>query len=61
MENLKKTVGYKAAEYVEVWYDCRSRNRFTAHYMILALGERVKEGLNIKCVATSLASEKNSK
>ena len=61
MENLKEAVGYKAAEYVEDGMTVGLGTGSTAHYMILALGERVKEGLNIKCVATSLASEKTAR
>lgn len=60
MEELKKQVGYKAAEYVEDGMTVGLGTGSTAHYMILALAERAKEGLNIKCVATSLASEKTA-
>lgn len=61
MEELKKKVGYKAAEYVEEGMTVGLGTGSTAHYMILALGERVKSGLNINCVATSKVSENTAR
>ncbi len=61
MEDLKRKVAFKAAEYVEEGMTVGLGTGSTAHYMILALGERVKKGLNIKCVATSLASEQTAR
>ena len=57
MEALKKAVGEKAAEYVENGMVVGLGTGSTAHYMILRLGERVQEGLEIRAVATSKASE----
>ena len=61
MDDLKRKVGFRAAEFVEDGMTVGLGTGSTAHYMILALGERAKEGLNIRCVATSLASEKTAK
>lgn len=61
MEDLKRKVGFKASEFVEDGMTVGLGTGSTAHYMILALGERVKKGLNIRCVATSLASEKTAR
>lgn len=61
MEELKKIVGEKAAEYVKDGMTVGLGTGSTAHYMILSLGERAKSGLNISCVATSLASEKTAR
>lgn len=61
MDELKRKVGFRAAEYVEDGMTVGLGTGSTAHYMILALGDKVKDGLNIKCVATSLASEKTAR
>lgn len=60
MENLKKQVGYRAAEFVEDGMIVGLGTGSTAHYMILALAERARKGLNITCLATSKASEKTA-
>ena len=60
MEKLKEAVGKQAAELVKDGMTIGLGTGSTAYYMIISLGERVKEGLNISCVATSLASEKTA-
>ncbi len=61
MDDLKRKVGFRAVEFVKDGMTVGLGTGSTAHYMILALGERAKQGLKINCVATSLASEKTAK
>lgn len=52
--NLKKMVGYKAAEFVEEGMTVGLGTGSTAYYMVEAIGKRVnEEGLNIVGVTTS--------
>lgn len=52
--NLKKMVGYKAAEFVKDGMIVGLGTGSTAHYLVEALGKRVnEEGLNITGVTTS--------
>ncbi|MFC6463731.1 ribose-5-phosphate isomerase RpiA [Marinilactibacillus sp. GCM10026970] len=53
--NLKKLVGYKAAEFIEDGMTVGLGTGSTAYYMVEALGKRVnEEGLNIVGVTTSI-------
>lgn len=55
--NPKKLVGEKAIEHVKNGMTVGLGTGSTASYAIQALGERVKQGLNIICFPTSKASE----
>ncbi len=55
--NAKQMAGYKAAEYVKDGMLVGIGTGSTAHFLIERLGQRVnEEGLNIKCVSTSIES-----
>ena len=58
MERLKKAVGYQAAEIVENHMVIGLGTGSTVLYFIKALSERVKKGLNISCVSSSIKSER---
>jgi ribose 5-phosphate isomerase A len=57
----KKAAGEKAAALVQPGMLVGLGTGSTAYWAIEKLGEMVKEGLNIRAVATSLASEKQAK
>lgn len=60
--NLKKMVGYKAAEYIKEGMVVGLGTGSTARYLVEALGERVKEeGLSITAVTTSLRTAEQAK
>ncbi len=54
--NAKQMAGYAAAEYVKDGMLVGIGTGSTAHYLIERLGQRVAEGLKIKCVSTSIES-----
>ncbi|TWI58086.1 ribose-5-phosphate isomerase RpiA [Halalkalibacter nanhaiisediminis] len=56
--NEKKLVGEKAAEFVKDGMIVGLGTGSTVYYTILKLGERVKKGLSIKGVPTSIQTEK---
>ena len=58
MEHKKKSAGEKAAEYVEDGMVVGLGTGSTAYYLIKKLGARVADGLFIKAVMTSNATEK---
>jgi ribose 5-phosphate isomerase A len=58
MEPKKKSAGEKAAEYIEEGMVVGLGTGSTASYLIKKLGARVSEGLFIKAVMTSNATEK---
>jgi len=60
-EELKKLCGEKAAEYVKDNSVVGLGTGSTVHYTIMKLGERVKEGLNIIAMATSIDTENKAK
>lgn len=57
-EDLKRRVGYAAADLVADGETVGLGTGSTAVHMVRRLGERVKEGLRIRGVPTSLATEK---
>lgn len=59
--NIKKLVGEKAADLVEEGMTVGLGTGSTAYWAIRKLGERVKEGLTIKAIATSKESENLAK
>jgi len=56
--NAKENAGLKAAEYVKDGMIVGLGTGSTADFAIRALGERVNNGLSIKTIPTSIASEK---
>lgn len=56
--NPKQLVGEKAAEYVEDGMKVGLGTGSTAYYMVMKLGERVRQGLDILGMPTSEATEK---
>ena len=56
--NAKQNAGLKAAEYVKDGMIVGLGTGSTADFAIRALGERVNNGLSIKTIPTSIASEK---
>lgn len=55
--NVKKLVGERAAEYVKDGMTVGLGTGSTAYWAIVRIGERVREGLEIKAIATSGQSE----
>lgn len=55
--NLKKIAGEKAVEHVEAGMVVGLGTGSTAYYAIKKIGEKVNEGLEVKCIATSKATE----
>jgi ribose 5-phosphate isomerase A len=55
--NGKQAAGYRAVEWVEPGMTVGLGTGSTAYWAIQRLGERVKEGLEIRAIATSKASE----
>jgi ribose 5-phosphate isomerase A len=60
MDQKKKAAGEKAAEYVKDGMVVGLGTGSTAYYFIKKLGELVSEGLFVKAVTTSLATEKQA-
>ncbi|AWB44233.1 ribose 5-phosphate isomerase A [Paenibacillus sp. CAA11] len=56
--NGKQAAGYRAVELIEEGMTVGLGTGSTAYWAIMKLGERVKEGLKVRAIATSLASEK---
>ncbi|ANS73936.1 ribose-5-phosphate isomerase [Paenibacillus yonginensis] len=56
--NGKQAAGYRAVEWVKPGMTVGLGTGSTAYWAIQRIGERVKEGLEIKAIATSKASEK---
>lgn len=52
-DNLKKRVAYEAINYIEDGMVVGLGTGSTMYYAIQSLGERIKEGLKIKCIPTS--------
>lgn len=61
MSTAKKAAAEKAAEGVKPGMIVGLGTGTTAHYAIQAIGERVRQGLNLKAVASSLASEEEAR
>ncbi|WMT39235.1 ribose-5-phosphate isomerase RpiA [Paenibacillus sp. D2_2] len=59
--NAKQAAGYRAAEWVEDGMIVGLGTGSTAYYAIEKIGQRVAEGLQIKAIATSNASEELAK
>ncbi|GGA40203.1 ribose-5-phosphate isomerase RpiA [Paenibacillus physcomitrellae] len=59
--NGKQAAGYRAVEWVQPGMTVGLGTGSTAYWAIQRIGERVKEGLEIKAIATSKASEKLAK
>ncbi|MBW7473487.1 ribose-5-phosphate isomerase RpiA [Paenibacillus oenotherae] len=55
--NAKKTAAEKAVEYIKDGMTVGLGTGSTAYWAIRRIGERVQEGLNIRAIATSRASE----
>lgn len=55
--NVKRLVGERAADYVKDGMAVGLGTGSTAYWAIVRIGERVREGLNIKAIATSRQSE----
>lgn len=58
--NIKQLVGEHAATYVKEGMIVGLGTGSTAYYFIEAVGKMVQQGLNVTCVATSLASKKQA-
>ncbi|MDN6627143.1 MAG: ribose-5-phosphate isomerase RpiA [Pisciglobus halotolerans] len=58
--NAKKAVGEKAAEFIEEGMIVGLGTGSTAYYLVEALGEKVKKGLNIIGVTTSSKTKKQA-
>src|SRR4051812_7533107 len=56
--NPKKLAAERAVEYIKDGMQVGLGTGSTAYWAIMALGERVKKGLNITAIATSKQSEK---
>lgn len=56
--NPKKSAGEKAVEYVKPGMTVGLGTGSTAYWAIQAIGKRVKEGMEIRAIATSVPSEK---
>ena len=61
IEAQKKAAAEAALAYVEDGMKVGLGTGSTANYFIDALGERVKQGLNVLCVPTSVASEERAR
>ena len=59
--NKKEIAGYRACEYIKDGMIVGLGTGSTAYYMVERLGQLVKEGLHIKAVATSNATENQAK
>ncbi len=59
--NMKKLAGEKAAEYVKEGMVVGLGTGSTAYHMVNAIGERVKNGLQIQAIPTSKATEAQAK
>ena len=55
--NLKKNAGEKAVEHIEAGMVVGLGTGSTAYYAIKKIGDEVKEGLEVTCIATSKATE----
>ncbi len=55
--NLKKIAGEKAVEHIEAGMVVGLGTGSTAYYAIKKIGDEVKEGLEVTCIATSKATE----
>ncbi len=60
-EEQKKAAAVAALEYIEDGMKVGLGTGSTANHFIDALGARVKEGLNVICVPTSVASEERAR
>ena len=61
IEEQKKAAAIAALDYIEDGMKVGLGTGSTANYFIDALGERVKQGLNVLCVPTSVASEERAR
>ena len=61
IEEQKKAAAIAALDYIEDGMKVGLGTGSTANYFIDALGEKVKEGLNVVCVPTSVASEERAR
>ncbi len=61
IEEQKKAAAIAALDYIEDGMKVGLGTGSTANYFIDALGEKVKEGLNVICVPTSIASEERAR
>lgn len=61
LEQVKRNIGIKAAELIQDGMVVGLGTGSTAKYLIDALAQRLREGLSIKVVATSKASEAQAK
>lgn len=59
--NMKKNAAERAVEWIEDGMTVGLGTGSTAYWAILRIGERVKEGLNIRAVASSIRSEQLAK
>lgn len=60
-ENKKKVVGEKAVEYIEDKMTVGLGSGTTVYWMLKKLGEKVKDGFNVKGIPTSKRTEKWAK
>jgi len=59
--NAKQRAGEKSVEYVEDGMTLGLGTGSTAYWMVERLGERVREGLDVRCVPTSLRTEEQAR
>ena len=54
--NAKQRAGFKAVEFIEDGMTVGLGTGSTAYWMVERLGERVREGLSVRCVPTATAA-----
>ncbi|HEX8117568.1 MAG TPA: ribose-5-phosphate isomerase RpiA [Pyrinomonadaceae bacterium] len=59
--DAKQRVGYRAAELIEDGMRVGLGTGTTAHWLVERLGERVREGLKVRCVPTSRRTEEQAR
>ena len=59
--DAKQRAGFKAAEFVEDGMSVGLGTGSTAYWMVERLGERVREGLRVRCVPTSRRTEEQAR
>ena len=57
----KQRAGFRAAEFAEDGMRVGLGTGTTAYWMVLRLGERVREGLRVRCVPTSRRTEEQAR
>lgn len=60
-ENAKRLAGERAAELIEDGMTVGLGTGSTAHFMVERLGERVRDGLRVRCIPTSRRTEEQAR